>query len=836
VWLAPHKGYGMKSPFAIFRKHERVLMVVVTILAMVAFIAFDQITPAQVPVIFGTLAGAGLFWAVGAQTGRGWEYAVAGGVLGLAVGLVLPRWFGPEPAYRTTAGNLSDRELYEMMTQRQRVNQWAVQAMARSLEDSRSQQVPANPFGPPVEDEVVRIWLLNKEADDLGIHLSDDAVIEFIRQLTNSRLSQQDFIAIRNQVGWSESQLLDAIRYELRAQLAAELLLPDLYPTPDEYWEIYKRLNVTTEVALAELPVEAFVNEQAEPTQQELQELFEKYKAVLPNTLGPGTPGFYQPDHVQFASLEADFEQTKEKTPPPSEEEIREHYEQNKDLLYRQFPSGLGSSDPARPGDMEFFSGDDEPVEAPKPEPALPVLPPSDEPAEGNQPPAETSNQPQGEASNSGPTVDRLADAGTEPFPTFLISADAPEEKESSGPDDPPPAQPDAGEKSAAEPPTSRPQSSESPLPTVTPAPAGNQTPGPAKDPLPEYRPLEEVHDQIRENLHDEAVRKKLADKLEEAQSFMFQLGRQLKSGDKSMTPQKVSEQLKEYAQKNGLRYVASELVTFRELNDPDKYPISLATDPVSDPSQRQSAQSLPQHLFGTGADVLYNPFVVETALDQNRYAVWKIEHREGDVPDFDDVKDQVVRAWRLLEAQPEAEKRAQELAKSVGEDQGLSEAFEGKTVSGKPDGQPLNVQQTEPFSWLRRLSVSTQNPFDAPEATLSTISAVESAGEEFMRTVFEDLDVGETGVAPAADRSAYYVVQVKSRTPSDKAGMAKLRESFLREDLFARNSIFGPIPTTYEKAMGRIQERMYRQFFDRFAEKFAIQRSARSDEAAAAE
>jgi hypothetical protein len=812
----------MASPFSMFRKHEKVLMVALTVLAMVAFIFLDQVTPDQVPALFGLIAGALLFWALGAQTGRGWIYAIAGGVLGLIVGLTLPRLYGPAPAVSSIAGDLGERELYDMIVRRQRANEFVYQAQLRSLDEEQMFRQPDRAyFGMPGEEEVVRTWLLNKEADELGIHLSDDAVIDFIKspEITGGRLRPDDFIAIRNSVGLSESQLLELLKYELRADTALRMLLPNLYPTPEQYWDLYRRMNVTTELAVAEVPVDAFVNAKAEPSESDLRRLFEEFRDVAPNQRGPGEPGFLQPQRVQFAYVEADFAQAREKIQPPTEEEVREYYEQNKEQ-YRLFPRETGS---VSPGDTEFFSGNaDAPIEAPKPQKSAPALPSLDVPAD---------NAPEQDApEQNGAAVDPRR------IPTFPVSAE----------DSPPPPEQTAEEPaSATEPPAAEPSqpSAESAQQPALQVPAAGETTDPAQpaapatDPLPEYRPFEDVRDQIREQLYDQRVREALAERIAEAQGFMYKLGQRHQappeSGEEKMSAKEVSEALKQYAEEHGLRYVASGLVSREELSDPDKYPIALATDPVQDPTGRQNAQTLEQHLFGTGPDVLYNPFIVETPLDQNRYAAWKIDDRPGRVPEFEEVRDQVLQAWRIRQARPEAEERARDLAKSVSADQSLADALEGKTIAGAESGPPLRVQQTESFSWLRRLSAPQDNPFAPPVIEMSTISAVENAGEDFMRVVFEELEVGQTGVAPNADRSAYYVVQVKARTPADEEGLARLRESFMREDLFGRAMFGMTMPTAYDMVLGSRQQTMYQEWLQNLYAKYEVQRTQRQDEVA---
>ncbi len=75
----------MTSPFGVFRKHQRVLMVVLIGLAMFAFIFLDAMTKmdsgtALLPILF-VMLGAGVFWVLGSQTGKANSYAAAGALL-----------------------------------------------------------------------------------------------------------------------------------------------------------------------------------------------------------------------------------------------------------------------------------------------------------------------------------------------------------------------------------------------------------------------------------------------------------------------------------------------------------------------------------------------------------------------------------------------------------------------------------------------------------------------------------------------------------------------------------------------------------------------------------
>src|SRR5271154_4149468 len=105
----------MKSPFAIFRKHQKVLMVVLTGLAMFAFVVMDSVradsSTATLPILGGVI-GMGLLGYIGWRRGE----AVTFGTVGLAIGVVLGVFLmlhagtGPKAPIETDAGNLTRNE------------------------------------------------------------------------------------------------------------------------------------------------------------------------------------------------------------------------------------------------------------------------------------------------------------------------------------------------------------------------------------------------------------------------------------------------------------------------------------------------------------------------------------------------------------------------------------------------------------------------------------------------------------------------------------------------------------------------------------------------------
>ena len=77
----------MSSPFDFFRKYQKISMALITAMAMFAFVFMDpfgtstgQIGKSGI-VFLCTGAGAVLFWILGTQKGKPYEYALAGGLM-----------------------------------------------------------------------------------------------------------------------------------------------------------------------------------------------------------------------------------------------------------------------------------------------------------------------------------------------------------------------------------------------------------------------------------------------------------------------------------------------------------------------------------------------------------------------------------------------------------------------------------------------------------------------------------------------------------------------------------------------------------------------------------
>ena len=149
--------------------------------------------------------------------------------------------------------------------------------------------------------------------------------------------------------------------------------------------------------------------------------------------------------------------------------------------------------------------------------------------------------------------------------------------------------------------------------------------------------------------------------------------------------------------------------------------------------------------------------------LDRNRYLWWKIADEPVHIPSLDEIKPQVIHAWKMIEARKLAQAKAEEYAADARRLQKpLKEIFKGASGS--------EVFTAGPFSWLSR---RTSDPNSMP--TLTEVSGVKDAGNDFMKSVFA-LQPGQAGVAANQPLTIYYAVQVESEEPKP----AELREQFL--------------------------------------------------------
>src|SRR5262245_54111493 len=208
-----HKESCMRSPFSIFRKYQKITMVIILFLTMLTFTLSDAVTrwsgelPTMLIVLMMGMIGAGVGAVIGMQTGKPWEYSIAGVVVGAVVSLVITTVGGTSAAVETTAGNLSQKQIDALVQRRQTANSFIVEAYQRVAPPPQQnnpfsmeiwerglrthqfsngiamQSGKADAVRQSLEDDVVFGYLLEQEANKMGIKVSDEAVNDYIKAI-----------------------------------------------------------------------------------------------------------------------------------------------------------------------------------------------------------------------------------------------------------------------------------------------------------------------------------------------------------------------------------------------------------------------------------------------------------------------------------------------------------------------------------------------------------------------------------------------------------------------------------------------------------------------------
>ena len=299
----------------------------------------------------------------------------------------------------------------------------------------------------------------------------------------------------------------------------------------------------------------------------------------------------------------------------------------------------------------------------------------------------------------------------------------------------------------------------------ATPATTTDATPAPPAKPK-EFQPLDEVRDEIRRQLASERVAKQSIEQMEKLfaevnAEFTNYFSASLNATvDEKETPPPtgILADLKPLAEKYGLEYGKTGPLSFLEMR---KTPVGESVDP-------DARRQLSQLLFGSKDLGLYQP-VVTVDLLGNRYLSMKTSDAPRHIPTLAEVRNDVVKAWKLRKASELALKHAEGVAQKASESgSSLTDHF--------ADDKSTTVVRTDPFSWLTGGEVSRITGEQHP-LRLSEPDGVVAAGPEFMAYVF-DLDDGKAGAVLNHDHSIAYVVRVADHQLSPDA----LRTAYLAE------------------------------------------------------
>ena len=276
-------------PFAVFRQHQRKLLAVFAIMAMIGFVLSDT----------------------------------------------LPRWIngGGVNNEDYVVAELFDRpvrrsDLAEMDQERQRANRF----MAYIGGDPRT-------FGGTTQAELIDAMILKKEADRLQIPETSGFARRWIDQQTNSAMTAPIFEMILSKFDSKVAgeELLINLAGQIRILLARqEIAMPVV--TPLDVFQNFKDQTERASFRAVPFLVDSFTRAVAEPPAAEVQALYDQGKDLLPDPLRVA-PGFKVPRKVkvEFVSIDsADLARKIEAKLP--EAEVAAYYEGRK----KDFPMDLG--------------------------------------------------------------------------------------------------------------------------------------------------------------------------------------------------------------------------------------------------------------------------------------------------------------------------------------------------------------------------------------------------------------------------------------------------------------------------------------------------------------
>jgi|GEM_PF-6597949 len=793
----------MQSPFRVFRKYQKEVMAVMVFVALILFGIGDT-----------------LMKMVGGPSG--------------------PR--GSKVLVETNIGNLTQMQMQTLMQKRRIIQRFIQTAFMRSHPDLEkepyagymmSMTVQQYGFGRVTEPDLLESWLYRHEARKLGIVVTDKQVEEYIRGVTQRKLSTKKFEEVIREMQLGARELFDMVRDELLAVTAYRMKQPVVVASPEKYWEYYQALNTREKIEVAAVPVKDFTSQAPEPTPAQIAKLFEEHKDDDERAFeGEFKPGFRQPRRVKLQYLELAFAEIDAKARaagPVTDKEIEDYYEANKDIESRFQEGEAGLDDDASPLDPGFAPEKDEKMPADesdaKPDSADK---PADKPADKDKDdkPKQESDKP----SSSKPEDAKPDEAKNDDKPDCAPGVDDEAKKDSAAESEnaaKPPAEPAAdNDKPEAKKPAEDKSKEEDEKDVADEAPkapaVGPRLNQPHAPPKIKYKPLDdELREGIRETILYKRSQKMMKDIIAKARDAMsnvaagFAVSTKVKltepnAKELAVLESRSDEELHKIAEKFGMKFDKTALVSQLELSEIPG--LGKAVEPGS--YDRMSGESTPIFQQAFDNEALCRVFESENLESSNVYLCWKVEDAAMHVPELQEpgVRDQVVAAFKRQLALPLAEKRANELAERARKGgKSLTEALSGEAVTGDAKEPELKVEESKEFSFWRESTAP--NPMmrnRQPPVQLDDPGVVKNPSRKFMQTVFNELGEGDVGVALNGDASIYYVVKVISRRPADREAFKDVLT------LFAQNSPYAFLAQLDERTVA-IEE------FERRKKKYAI-------------
>lgn len=635
----------MASPFKVFRKNQKKMLAVLTIVTVFSF-TFGFI-------VLQLIEGSG----------------------GSA---------SKNAAFTSKYGDISERQLSMLRERHNKI----ISVLSSILTNmgappQQAQQYVQNLFGGSSNEEIANSWLLARRAEELGMVVDENTINDFLKRFTENKITAEQFSAAFKNAGLSAQMFFELMHDELLTSKMKQSFSPSFQVvTPGQRWDYYCRVFKKASVEAVPLPVANYLDQIEDPGDEVLEEFFTQYRDKLPSPYSPD-PGFKKPQRVALQYFKANMEQF---TSPEaiSDEEMMEHYEKNKERYNQVFPP-LTAEEPAEGTQAEPAkeegATEKKPVETPPPAEA--------KTPESIQPKAEPKEESKGaEQPKSSATL------GKSPF--ILASfQQQPEPEEKTVPELPKESATDAEQPKSTEKPA------ETPTEPKKPAAPTDELPGLSEQPKADEKPVDTkpkiigTADQLKKLIRREIAMEKIGKMFEKLGDDVDRY-RDLKNdydyGSPAERKGKSSPQKPDYeklAKENGLAFAETELI--------DKFQVG-----ETEIGSVLIRGNLNAGYYAFNAMGKLKPEAGSDTLRENIYLFWKTDESKEEMPKFKDegIREKVLHDWKMIEARKLALDEAKKLADEASEaGKPLAEVF--------ADMSKLKVIAPPTFSWMSLGNVS---------------------------------------------------------------------------------------------------------------------------------
>ena len=217
--------------------------------------------------------------------------------------------------------------------------------MVRMMVQQNSYRISEAQLNAMYEDRTVPgdlYWILvTREAESAGIRLATEEVGQWLSgllaqapQLYRNATYGQLMQSLINQFNVSEEHILNTLGKLLSVLQYAQLLTSTQSVTTSQVQHIAAQQAESLSVEYVRLPASAFADEVEAPSEETLQEHFERYKATVPGAISETNPygfGYRLPNRAQLDYIALKLADVAEIIEAPTQEEMERYYQEHRE-------------------------------------------------------------------------------------------------------------------------------------------------------------------------------------------------------------------------------------------------------------------------------------------------------------------------------------------------------------------------------------------------------------------------------------------------------------------------------------------------------------------------